>query len=122
MREAEKVEKPEEVEREVREELPPEKIEEKKLEEAIEIVPEEKIEEARPAVEEEKKVEEEVRKPKLKPEPEAPLPPSKAKKINKMSLAEIEAKLEDVKEKMGGWNSNYAQQLIKRKNYLESLQ
>ena len=43
------------------------------------------------------------------------------KKINKMSLAEIEAKLEDVKEKMGGWDSKYAQQLIKRKNYLESF-
>jgi hypothetical protein len=38
-----------------------------------------------------------------------------------MTLAEIETTLEGVKSKMGGFDSKYAQQLILRKNYLNSL-
>ncbi len=37
-----------------------------------------------------------------------------------MTLAEIDIKLKEVEEKMGGLNSKYAQQLIKRKEYLSS--
>ena len=117
------------------EEAKPEAKEEDKEAEPAAEEPEKIIE---PPVEEEKK--EEVEKPKEeekkakpepvkveevkpeKPTPEAPPIPSKSKKINKMSLAEIEVKLEDVKEKMGGWDSKYAQQLIKRKNFLKSIE
>ena len=56
-----------------------------------------------------------------KPEAAASASPAKKKKINKMTLAEIETKLEDVKIKMGGLDSKYAQHLILRKNYLNSL-
>jgi hypothetical protein len=35
-----------------------------------------------------------------------------------MSIEEIEAKLKEVKEKMGGHNSKYAQELLKRKHLL----
>jgi hypothetical protein len=35
-----------------------------------------------------------------------------------MTLAEIEAKLKEVKSIQGGYESKYARQLIKRKNYL----
>lgn len=49
-----------------------------------------------------------------------PAAPPKKKKINKMTLAEIDAKLEYVKEKMGGLNSKYAQQLLQRKKTLTS--
>jgi hypothetical protein len=40
------------------------------------------------------------------------------KKINKMTLAEIEAKLNDVKISQGGLSSRYARQLIHRKKAL----
>ena len=56
-----------------------------------------------------------------KPELEVTPRPSKPKKINQMTLAEIEEKLKEVEEKMGGWDSKYAQQLIQRKNLLQSL-
>jgi len=35
-----------------------------------------------------------------------------------MTLAEIEEKLKDVKEKMGGYDSKYAQHLLRRKETL----
>jgi hypothetical protein len=44
---------------------------------------------------------------------------SKSKKINKMSLAEVEAKLEDIKGKQGGLRSKYARQLLHKKNLLQ---
>jgi len=44
----------------------------------------------------------------------------KKKKINKMTLAEIETKLKEVEDKMGGLNSKYAQHLIQRKKSLTS--
>ena len=73
----------------------------------------------------EKKVEAKEKPPKKeeeKPEPEkAEAPGPKKKKINKMTLAEIEAKLEEVKSAMGGLSSKYARQLILRKEYLKSL-
>lgn len=72
----------------------------------------------------EKKAEAKEKPPKKeeKPEPEkAEAPGPKKKKINKMTLAEVEAKLEEVKSAMGGLNSKYAQQLILRKEHLKSL-
>jgi hypothetical protein len=42
------------------------------------------------------------------------------KKINQMTLDEIEAKLKAVEEHMGGLESKYAQQLQLRKKYLIS--
>ena len=44
--------------------------------------------------------------------------PVKKKKINAMSLDEINIKLKDVKEKMGSHNSKYAEQLLARKSQL----
>ena len=43
---------------------------------------------------------------------------SKNKKINKMTLAEINAKLEEIKSSQGGLASKYAQQLQRRKKNL----
>jgi len=48
-----------------------------------------------------------------------PASPPKKKKVNRMTLEEIEAKLKEVKEKMGGHESKYAQELLKRKRSLE---
>jgi len=44
----------------------------------------------------------------------------KSKKINGMSLSEIEAKLAEVKEKQGGLTSKYAKQLLLRKKVLSA--
>ncbi len=44
----------------------------------------------------------------------------KTKKINGMTLKEIEAKLAEVKEKQGGLTSKYAKQLLLRKKALSS--
>jgi hypothetical protein len=45
-------------------------------------------------------------------------PPDKKKKINKMSLKDIEQALGHVKEKMGNLKSCYAKQLLKQKKIL----
>ncbi len=37
-----------------------------------------------------------------------------------MTIEEIEAKLKETKEKMGGHDSKYAQELLKRKRFLEN--
>lgn len=42
----------------------------------------------------------------------------KKKKIAQLSRTEIEAKITEVQEKMGGLGSQYAQQLLKRKKAL----
>lgn len=42
----------------------------------------------------------------------------KRKKINLMTLSELEAKLKSVKDKMGNLKSRYAQQLLKQKDIL----
>ncbi|MFA5369686.1 MAG: hypothetical protein WC300_03100 [Candidatus Omnitrophota bacterium] len=42
----------------------------------------------------------------------------KNKKMNLMSLKEIDAKMKDVQEKMGGLKSRYAKQLLKQKELL----
>lgn len=53
------------------------------------------------------------------PPAEQPKTDSKrSKKINLMTLPELEKKLEEVKVKMGGLSSGYAQQLLKRKEQL----
>jgi hypothetical protein len=44
----------------------------------------------------------------------------KTKKINRFSLAEIEARLADCQEKQGGLSSKYARQLLARKKVLTS--
>ncbi|MFH1415474.1 MAG: hypothetical protein ABIH89_05260 [Elusimicrobiota bacterium] len=56
--------------------------------------------------------------------PEEPKPHETAeikpkKKIKQLTLAEVNKKLEKIKQEMGGFNSNYAQELIKRKEMLE---
>jgi len=42
------------------------------------------------------------------------------KKINEMTISELEAKLAEVKEKQGGLTSKYAKQLLLRKKSLTS--
>jgi hypothetical protein len=53
-------------------------------------------------------------------EPAPPAEPAAKKKINRMTLVEIEAKLKEVEEQMGGMDSKYAQQLLHRKKTLTS--
>ena len=79
---------------------------------------------------EKKEKEAEGKAPKAKP-PKAPEAPaaeekqekkegaSKRKKINKMPLAIIEAKLEELKAVPGGMQTKYAQHLLHRKNVLK---
>jgi hypothetical protein len=43
---------------------------------------------------------------------------SKNKKINRLTLAEIEAQLESIKKSEGSWRSRHAQQLLARKAVL----
>ncbi|RLE01439.1 MAG: hypothetical protein DRI99_07335, partial [Candidatus Aminicenantes bacterium] len=51
--------------------------------------------------------------------PSAPAsPPKKKKKINQMTLEEIEERLKYVQETQGGLDSLYAQHLLQRKAYL----
>jgi hypothetical protein len=59
------------------------------------------------------------------PKPEPPAPPAqearpRKKKMNDLSLAEIEAKLAECQEKQGGLISKYASQLLARKKTLTS--
>jgi|GEM_PF-811642 len=83
-------------------------------------------EEVKPeAPKEETKAEKKTEEPKAEaPKEEAAKPETgegkekKRKKINLMSLKEIEAKLKSVKEKMGNLKSRYAQQLFKQKDIL----
>ncbi len=49
-----------------------------------------------------------------------PETPAGNKKINEMSLKDLEAKIAEVKEKQGGMTSKYAQQLLLRKKSLAS--
>lgn len=42
------------------------------------------------------------------------------KKINQLTLAEIEKKLEEIKGSMGGYSSRYARELLRRKEILKS--
>ena len=41
------------------------------------------------------------------------------KKINKMTAAEVQAKIEDIKSKQGGLRSQYARQLLHKKDLLK---
>ncbi|HOJ64200.1 MAG TPA: hypothetical protein PLE45_07240 [Spirochaetota bacterium] len=45
----------------------------------------------------------------------------KNKKINKMTLAEIEKAIEETKKNMNSLNSRYARELLKQRDYLLSL-
>ncbi|MFW6132244.1 MAG: hypothetical protein ACOC5F_06590, partial [Candidatus Aminicenantaceae bacterium] len=89
--------------------------EDKKKEEAAE---KEKVEKEKKEPEEQKKGGGEEEK---KPSEKLPVSPQKKKKINQMTLSEIEAKLEETKKTMGGTDSKYVQKLMERKEYLESL-
>ena len=60
---------------------------------------------------EEKKTGQTAERPTQAAEDSAP----RTKKINEMTLKEIEAKLAEVKEKQGGLTSKYAKQLLLRK-------
>ncbi len=44
----------------------------------------------------------------------------KGKKTNKMTLAEVEKKLEEIKSAQGGLSSRYAKELIRRQGLLRS--
>ncbi len=44
----------------------------------------------------------------------------KKKKISQMTASEVEAKLKDVQANMGGLTSQYAQQLLRRKDELSA--
>ncbi len=44
----------------------------------------------------------------------------KRKKINKLTLAEVEKKLEEAKSAQGGYSSRYAQKLLRRREVLRS--
>jgi len=50
--------------------------------------------------------------------PQAEGPAQKKKKINEMSLKDIDLKLKDIKVKMGSFKSHYAKQLIRQKEIL----
>lgn len=78
--------------------------------------------------EEKKSEQQKEQKPEAAAKPEAPqqapqqapeAAQKKNKKIGQMSLKEVEEKLNFVKEKMGGFDSRYAQELLKRKAALE---
>ena len=45
---------------------------------------------------------------------------SHAKKVNKMTLAEVEKQLEAIKSSQGGFTSRYARELQRRKSVLRS--
>ena len=99
--------------------------EEKKVTPKTEKPSKETKKEKKVEVKKKEEVKAEAKKPAKKAEPELPAekaaeapPTSKNKKINKMTAAEIEAKLEEVKTTMGGLKSKYAQQLLRRKNLL----
>ena len=62
-----------------------------------------------------------IAKPEAPPAPAAEAAPSpRKKKVNELSLAEIEARLAECKEKQGEFISKYARQLLARKKGLTS--
>lgn len=83
-----------------------------------------KTDEKKPVLEEKKPAEEKA-KPEQKPTPTTQAPAEekkegtqKKKKINRMTAKELERNIDQVKRKMGGLNSAYARQLLKRKEQL----
>jgi hypothetical protein len=44
---------------------------------------------------------------------------ARSKKINKMTLDEVQAKLEDIRSKQGGLRSRYARQLLQKRDLLK---
>ncbi len=84
-----------------------------------------KPKEEKPKVEKTKEEKPKEEKPKTekpkaeKPKEEKPAPAEKKrKKINRMTLKEVDKKLEEIKEKMGNFTSKYAMELLKRKKEL----
>ena len=45
---------------------------------------------------------------------------ARGKKINQMTLAEVEKQLEEIKGSQGGFTSRYARELLRRKSILRS--
>ena len=45
---------------------------------------------------------------------------ARGKKINKMTLAEVEKQLQEIKSSQGGYTSRYAKELRRRKGILQS--
>ncbi len=80
----------------------------------------EKTKEEKPKEEKPKEEKPKTEKPKAeKPKEEKPAPAEKKrKKINRMTLKEVDKKLEEIKEKMGNFTSKYAMELLKRKKEL----
>lgn len=96
--------------------------EEKKKKEPVEKEAAEKKEPAKAKKEKAKpEAEKAAKKEETAPEGVEASPSKSSKKINKMTLEEVEAKLEDVKTTQGGLSSKYAQQLLRRKGYLSSI-
>jgi len=88
---------------------------EEKPQEAKKPEPEKKAEiAAKPPAEKKPEVEKKPQAPQQAPEAAQ----KKNKKIGQMTLKEVEEKLNSIKEKMGGFDSRYAQELLKRKSAL----
>jgi hypothetical protein len=65
------------------------------------------------------KPEKAVEAPAVEEKPEKAESSVKSKKINKMTSAEIEAKLESLKTTPGGMQTKYAQHLLQRMNFFK---
>lgn len=77
---------------------------------------EQKKEEAKPETKKTKETKEtiETKEPSAQPSPKEVT----KKKVNKMTLEEIEVKLKEIQEKMGGLDSLYAKHLLRRQELL----
>lgn len=69
-------------------------------------------------VKEEKEVPKKEAKAVAEKKEEAPSEPKKKKKINKLTLEEVEEKLKSTEVTMGGHSSKYAQHLLQRREEL----
>ncbi len=75
----------------------------------------EKKQEAKPKAEEKVEAKTEA---KTEPKPAEVAPEKKRRKISQMTLQEVEAEIKTVQEKMGGFQSHFAQDLLARKKVL----
>ena len=99
----------------VKEQKPQDEAQEKKPETKKEEPPAEKPAKTKTEIPPKKPAEEDKKEQKLQAEAGSA---KKRIKINKMSLEQIEAKINEAKEKMGGLASDYIKQLIKQKDIL----
>ena len=92
-----------------------EKEEQQKTAEGQEKAPEKKPAEVKPKAEAKAEAKPEA---KAESKPAEGAPEKKGKKISRMTLQEVEAELKTVQEKMGGFQSHFAQDLLARKKVL----